>query len=262
MTIKPLKILTVDDEPLARRIIRRLLKDDPRVQAISEAGDGDEALEIIQTTAPDIVYLDIQMPGCNGFELLEKLRQSRTSPMPVIIFITAFDEYALKAFEFHALDYLLKPFDRMRFKESFDLAVKQFSAGSQTDYQQKLLNLINGLQTQNEYMEWVSVKKDDAISLFKIEEIRWVEAQGNYVLLNLGNKLTHLLREKMDALEKKLDPQKFVRIHRSAIININFIKEIEVWGRRELKVAMAEGKTFSVSRNYRSNLDNFLKKVL
>jgi two-component system, LytTR family, response regulator len=262
MTTKALKILTVDDEPLARRIVRRLLKDDPRVQSISEAGDGDEALEIIRKTSPDIVYLDIQMPGCNGFELLEKLRQSELPAMPIIIFVTAFDEYALKAFEFHALDYLLKPFDRNRFKESFGVAVKQIHADNQTDYQQKLLKLIDGLQTQNEYMEWVSIKKDDAISLFKIEEIRWVEAQGNYVLLNLGNKLTHLLREKMDSLEEKLDPQRFVRIHRSAIININFIKEIEVWGRGELKVAMAENKTFSVSRNYRNNLDNFLKKVL
>lgn len=257
---KALKILTVDDEPLARRIIRRLLKDEPRVESIAEARNGDEGLEMIRKLSPDIVYLDIQMPGSNGFELLENLRQTKTEQMPVIIFVTAFDEYALKAFEFHALDYLLKPFDRERFKKSFELAVKIISAENQTNYQQKLSQLLDDLQLKNEYLEWVSVKKDDAISLFKIDEIRWIEAQGNYVLLNLDKDVTQLLREKMDALEKKLDPQKFVRIHRSTIININFIKEIEVWGRGEHKIAMADGKTFPISRTYRNNFDNFIDK--
>lgn len=260
---KALKILTVDDEPLARRIIRRLLKDEPRVQSIAEARNGDEALEIIEEISPDIVYLDIQMPGANGFELLEKLRRAKVETMPVIIFVTAFDEYALKAFEFHALDYLLKPFDRERFYKSFELAAKLISAENQTHYQQKLAQLFDNLQPKQEYLEWVSVKKDDAISLFKIDEIRWIEAQGNYVLLKLDKDITQLLREKMDSLEKKLDPQKFVRIHRSAIINVNFIKEIEVWGRGEHKIAMIDEKTFPVSRTYRNNFDNFInKKVL
>ena len=260
---KALKILTVDDEPLARRIIRRLLKDDSRVESIIEAKDGDEALEIIPQLAPDIVYLDIQMPGCNGFEMLERLRELKLAVMPVIIFVTAFDEYALKAFEFHALDYLLKPFDRDRFTKSFELAVKQISTENQSEYQQKLARLIENLQPKTEYLEWVSIKKDDAISLFKIDEIRWIEAQGNYVLINLDENITQLLREKMDLLEKKLDPQKFVRIHRSTIININYIKEIEVWGRGEHKVAMPGGKTFAVSRSYRNSFDGFFdKKVL
>jgi len=257
---KALKTLIVDDEPLARRIIRRLLKDEPRVESIVEARNGDEAFELIQQISPDIVYLDIQMPGTNGFEMLEKLHDAKIAAMPVIIFVTAFDEYALKAFEYHALDYLLKPFDRERFKKSFELAVKLISAGNQVDYQQKLAQLLDNLQPKTEYLEWVSVKKDDAISLFKIGDIRWIEAQGNYVLLNLDNDITQLLREKMDALEKKIDPQKFVRIHRSAIINVNFIKEIEVWGRGEHKIAMTDGKTFPVSRTYRNNFDNFIDK--
>lgn len=258
-----LKILTVDDEPLARRIIKRLLKDEPRVRSITEARNGDEALEIIQKVLPDIVYLDIQMPGSNGFEVLEKLRQIKIEPLPVIIFVTAFDEYALKAFEYHALDYLLKPFDRERFKSSFELAVKMISAENQANYQQKIVQLLDHLQPKSEYLEWVSVKKGDAISLFKINEIRWIEAQGNYVLLNLANNISHLLREKMDSLEEKLNPQKFIRIHRSTIINIDFIKEIEVWGRGEYQIAMSGEKTFNVSRSYRINFDNFFsKKVL
>ncbi len=257
-----LKILIIDDEPLARRIIRRQLKSEPLVKTLIEAQNGDEALEIIKQIAPDIIYLDIQMPGCNGFEMLEKLRQSNLTALPVIIFVTAYDEYALKAFEFHALDYLLKPFDRDRFNRSFELAVKQVSAETQNDYQRKLSQLIENLKSPNEYLEWVSVKKDDAISLFKIDEIRWIEAQGNYVLLNFSD-TKHLLREKMDALEAKLDTAKFIRIHRSAIVNINFINEIEVWGRGEHKIVMTGGKTFGVSRHYRSNFDEFFnKKVL
>jgi two-component system, LytTR family, response regulator len=257
-----IKVLIVDDEALARRIIHRQLKSEPRVQTMIEAQNGDEALEIIQRIAPDIIYLDIQMPGCNGFELLEKLRQSEPKKLPVIIFVTAYDEYALKAFEFHALDYLLKPFDRDRFKKSFEIAVKQISAGDQNAYQNKLSQLIDNLKLPNEYLEWVSVKKDDAIALVKIDEIRWIEAQGNYVLLNFSD-TKHLLREKMDALEAKLDTAKFIRIHRSAIVNINFINEIEVWGRGEHKIVMKGGKIFGISRHYRSNFDDFFnKKVL
>lgn len=260
--IDELKILIVDDEPLARRIIRRQLKTEPRVRTMIEAQNGDEALEIIERIAPDIIYLDIQMPGCSGFELLEKLRRSEPAKIPVIIFVTAYDEFALKAFEFHALDYLLKPFDRDRFRRSFELAVKQISAEDQNVYQNKLSQLIENLKPPNEHLEWVSIKKDDAISLIKIDEIRWIEAQGNYVLLNF-NDTKHLLREKMDALEAKLDAAKFIRIHRSAIININFINEIEVWGRGEHKIVMTGGKTFGVSRHYRSNFDDFFsKKVL
>jgi two-component system, LytTR family, response regulator len=254
-----LKVLIVDDESLARRIIRRQLKAERRVQTIVEAQNGDEALEMIGRFAPDIIYLDIQMPGCNGFELLEKLRQFAPSKMPVIIFVTAFDEYALKAFEFHALDYLLKPFDQNRFRQSFELAVKQISAENQNTYQSKLIRLIDDLKSPNEHLEWVSVKKDDTISLFKIDEIRWIEAQGNYVMLNFSE-TKHLLREKMDALEAKLDAAKFIRIHRSAIVNISYISEIEVWGRGEHKIVMTGGKTFGISRHYRSNFDDFFSK--
>lgn len=256
-----LKILAVDDEPLARQRIRKMLKNELRVGRFDEAADGDEAFEKIRKFAPDIIFLDVQMPGCNGFELLEKLRADGGF-MPQIIFVTAFDEYALKAFEFHALDYLLKPFDRARFKRSFDLAADRILSKAKPHYAQKLLALADSLQTRNDYLEWVSIKKDDRILLFKIDEIVWIEAQGNYVLLNL-NRTKHLLREKMDVLETKLDRAKFIRIHRSAIVNIAFISEIEVWGRGEHKVVMTGGKTFNVSRNYRANFDNFFsQKVL
>ncbi|HEY0048885.1 MAG TPA: LytTR family DNA-binding domain-containing protein [Pyrinomonadaceae bacterium] len=258
--IKPLKILIVDDEPLARGIIRRMLETDSRIQSIAEAEDGDEALETIRSNAPDIVYLDIQMPGANGFELLDQIRQLKSAAMPLIIFVTAYDEYALEAFEFYALDYLVKPVDPARFRQTFDIAVKQLSAGDEAEYQQKLFQIVSRMEPQKNYLEWVSVKTGGGISLLKIEKIRWIEAQGNYALLDFGNNLTHLMREQIGTLESKLDPQTFIRIHRSTIININFIKEIENWGRGEFKVAMSENKVFTVGHSFRANFDDFLKK--
>jgi two-component system LytT family response regulator len=261
--IKPLKILIVDDEPLARGIIYRMLEGDSRIQSITEAEDGDEALEAIQQTAPDIVYLDIQMPGANGFELLDQIRQLKLAAMPIVIFVTAYDEYALKAFEFYALDYLVKPVDPARFRQTFDLAVKQLYTGNEAEYQKKLFQIVSNLEPQKHYLEWVSVKRNGVISLVKIEKIRSIEAQGNYALLDLGNNLTYLMREQIGTLESKLNPQTFIRIHRSTIININFIKEIENWGRGELKVAMSDNKVFAVGQSFRANFDNFLnKKVL
>ena len=237
-----------------------MLEGDSRIQSITEAEDGDEALETIGRIAPDIVYLDIQMPGANGFELLDKIRQSKPSVIPIIIFVTAYDDYALKAFEFYALDYLIKPVDPVRFQQTFDLAVKQLSAGDETEYQKKLFQIVSNLEPQKHYLELVSVKINGVISLFKIEKIRWIEAQGNYALLDLGNNLTHLMREQIGTLESKLNPQTFIRIHRSTIINIDFIKGIEVWGRGEFKVAMSENKVFRVGQSFRNNFDDFLRK--
>jgi two-component system, LytTR family, response regulator len=256
---KKLKILIVDDESLARKRIHGMLKNESRVESISEAVNGDDAFEKVVEILPDIMFLDIQMPGNNGFQLLEKLRKTHSDKMPIVIFVTAFDKYALQAFDFHATDYLLKPFDRSRFEESFNLAVSRVLPDEKDKYEQKLFQLLESFQPETEYLEWVSVNKNDKITLFKIEEIRWIEAQGNYAMLNLGS-LNHLLREKMDSMEKKLNPAKFVRIHRSAIINVDFIKEIQVWGRGEQKIVMANGKVFSVSRTYRAGFDDFFKK--
>lgn len=257
-----LKVLTVDDEPLARRRIAKMLKDESQVKSLDEASDGDEAFEMIVKNAPDIVYLDIQMPVCDGFGLLEKLRRTDPEKMPVIVFVTAYDEFALKAFEFHAVDYLLKPFDRQRFRESFQFAAEQVFIKGKKDYRKKLIDLAVNLDRKSAYPEWVSVKKEDKILLVKIEEIIWIEAQGNYALLKMPQG-THLLREKMDALESKLDPEKFLRIHRSAIINVSYINEIQIWGRGEHKILMPDEKVFSIGRKYRTVFDNFFsKKVL
>jgi two-component system LytT family response regulator len=257
-----LKILTVDDEPLARRRISSMLKGDERVGSFFEAANGDEAMEIVRGFSPDIIFLDIQMPGASGFQFLEKLHDELPDKMPVVVFVTAYDKYALKAFEVNATDYLLKPFDRQRFEKSFSLAVSRVRDSAQFGQREDIIRLLESVTKSPEYLEWVSVTKNDKMSLFRIDEVRWIEAQGNYVSLNLGA-LNHLMREKMDVLQRRLDPKKFVRIHRSSIINVDYIREIQLWGRGEQKILMPNGKIFSVSRTYRTDFEKFMKtKVL
>lgn len=263
-----MRILIVDDEPLARKRIREMLKAERQIETIVEAECGEEAVEIIVSQkTPDIVFLDIQMPDMNGFEVLETIGKKRLLDIPAVIFVTAFDQYALRAFEFHALDYLLKPFDRQRFAETFNRAKSQIqkqsagSVNSSDNHNQKILDFIEQMNAAPEYLEWLTIKKDERITLLPVEDLRWVEAQGNYVQLNFKN-ASHMLRETMDNMESQLNPKTFVRIHRSAIINVHQIKELQVWSRGEYRVVMQNGKEFTLSRGYRSRFDAFLKKRL
>jgi two-component system LytT family response regulator len=254
-----MKILIVDDEPLARERIREMLKKETGIK-ILEAENGGEAVKNIKTHHPDIVFLDIQMPDLDGFQVLEKLGEKILNQIPAIIFVTAFDQHALRAFEFHALDYLLKPFDRERFAETFRRAKAQIKNQSD-DSNRRILNLLEQMNETPEYLEWLTIKKDERIRLFKTEDIHWIEGQGNYVLLKFAEN-SELLRETMDGIEAQLNPKMFVRIHRSAIINVNHIKELQVWRRGEYRVVMRGGKTFTLSRSYREKFDTFLKKRL
>jgi two-component system LytT family response regulator len=200
------------------------------------------------------------MPDMDGFALLELCGKELLSRIPAIIFVTAFDQYALKAFEFHALDYLLKPFDRERFNDALDRARTQITnrlSGGHSD--PRILGLLERITSEREYLEWVTVKKDDRILLLKVSDIHWIEAQGNYVALKF-EKGSQLLRETMDKMESQLDPSRFVRVHRSTIVNINQVKELHVWARGEYRVITHSGKAFTLSRGYRSRLDSFLNK--
>lgn len=256
-----MKILIADDEPLARERIREMLKNETDVEFIAEARNGGEAVENIETLKPDIVFLDIQMPDGDGFEVLEKLDRTTLSQIPAIIFVTAYDQHALRAFEFHALDYLLKPFDRERFAETLSRAKVQIKNRAENDSNHRILDLLQQMNSAPDYLDWLTVKKDERIKLFKVENIQWVEAQGNYVLLKLADN-SELMRETMDELEKQLDPRTFVRIHRSTIINVNFINELQVWRRGEYRVLMQGGQPFTLSRSYRRRFDELLKKRL
>ncbi|MDQ4123200.1 MAG: LytTR family DNA-binding domain-containing protein [Acidobacteriota bacterium] len=256
-----MKILIVDDEPLARELVREMLKNEKNIEFVGEAKNGREAVEMIRAEAPDIVFLDIQMPDMDGFEVLENLSVKELLRIPAIIFVTAYDQYALQAFEYHALDYLLKPFDRERFTSALNRAKEIIRQRESGKYQQQILKMMEQIKSAPEYLEWLTVKKNERILMLRVEDIHWIEAQGNYVELKFEN-ASHLLREKMDSLETQLNPKTFVRIHRSTIVNANRIKELQVWTPGEYRVVMHGGKIFTLSRGYRNRFDNFLKKSL
>ena len=254
-----MRILIVDDEPLARARIREMLKSETNIESIAEAANGGDAIDKIRTDKPDLIFLDIQMPDMNGFSVLELSGKELLSQIPAIIFVTAFDQYALKAFEFHALDYLLKPFDRERFGDALDRARTQINDRKNGGSDPRILGLLQKISSEREYLEWVTIKKSERILLLKVADIHWIEAQGNYVSLKF-EKESQLLRETMDKMESQLDPRSFIRVHRSTIININQVKELHVWARSEYRVITHSGKAFTLSRGYRSRLDAFLNK--
>jgi two-component system LytT family response regulator len=253
-----MKILIVDDEPLARERIRDLLKRERDVECVSEAANGGEALEKIRTDRPDILFLDIQMPDLTGFDVLASIDKQLLRQLPAIVFVTAYADFALRAFEFHALDYLLKPFDRKRFTDTLRIAHARISHSRANGDDQRILSLLKELNAKPSYLEWLSIRKDERILLIRTSDIRWIEAHGNYALLKMDG-ASHLMRETMDRLESQLDPRVFLRIHRSTIVNVNQIKELQAWARGEYRVVTFAGSAFTLSRGYRARFDEFLK---
>lgn len=253
-----MQILIVDDEPLARERIRELLKHERDIASVNEAANGGEALEKISAKRPDVLFLDIQMPDMTGFDVLGLLDKKLLRQIPAIVFVTAYDEFALRAFEFHALDYLLKPFDRKRFTDTLRIARERIAHSRSNGSEQRLLSLLEELHAKPAYLEWLTIRKDERILLIRTSDIQWIEAHGNYVLLKMDG-TSHLMRETMDRLESQLDPRVFLRIHRSTIVNVNQIKELQAWARGEYRVVTFAGSAFTLSRGYRSRFDEFLK---
>lgn len=258
-----IRVLVVDDEPFARERVRRLLSNEPDVEIVGEAGDGASAISEIKKTKPDLLFLDVQMPGKNGFEVLENLQPEET---PVVIFLTAFDQYAVRAFESAALDYLLKPFDEERFQKSVERARKQLerpAAEAAENFNSPKLEEARGepFGTKDGFLERVLVKKGGRVFFFKADEIEWVEAYGNYVRLHFAA-ATYLLRETISNLETRLDPQKFVRVHRSGLVNLEKIRELQpVFGGRA-RLLLSGGAELSVSRRYNRKLSKMLERTL
>jgi len=247
-------VLIVDDEPLARDRIREMLKDHPALEVSGEARNGREAIEFITRLDPDLVFLDVQMPDLNGFDVLQNLNIKR---MPLIIFVTAFDQHAIRAFDVHAIDYLTKPFDRKRFAEALERA-NIFLQGSKEPDTERLLKVLQDIKAGPRYLERFAIKNGETIFFVRAEEVDAIEAQGNYVRLNLGNS-SHLLRETLSNVEAQVDPQIFVRIHRQTIVNINRVKELQTWARGEYRVVLQNGSHYSLSRGYRQHFDSFIK---
>ncbi len=255
---KPIRVLLVDDEPLAREMIREMLKDDLEVEVVGECVNGREAVEAIQEHNPDLIFLDVQMPEVGGFEVLEALK---TVTVPHVIFVTAYDQYAVRAFEVHALDYLLKPFDRERFESAWRRAKMHILATRNGEMDQRILAILEELKAGSKYLERLVIKSGGRVFFLDTDDIDWIEAEGNYVSVHTGKK-SHLLRETISSLEAQLDPKKFLRIHRSSIVKIDRIKELQPWFHGEYRVILLDGTQLTLSRNYRENLQEALGKFL
>jgi two-component system LytT family response regulator len=253
----PIRVLLVDDEPLARAMLREMLQNEPDVTIIGESVNGCEALEAIRAHSPDLLFLDVQMPELGGFDVLEGLREKQ---IPYVIFVTAYDQYAVRAFEVHALDYLLKPFDRERFDVSWQRAKAQIMRDRNGGTDQRILALLEELKAGHKYLERLVIKAGGRIYFLETNEIDWIGAEGNYVAVHSAKK-SHLLRETISGLESQLDPKKFVRIHRSSIVRIDRIQELQPWFHGEYRIILQDGTQLTLSRNYRDNLQEALGKL-
>jgi two-component system LytT family response regulator len=258
-----IRTLIVDDEPLARRNLRVLLEKDPQIEILDECRNGREAVKAINALSPDLIFLDIQMPELDGFDVLARVGPEQ---IQAIIFVTAFDQYALKAFEVHAFDYLLKPFDDERFAFALRRAKSQIEAREINRVSKRLLALLEERESladssaEKNYLTRLMIKASGRVVLLKVGEIDFIEADGNYAKLHVGRK-AHLLREKMHDLEGRLDPAKFVRIHRSIIVNLDRIKELHPHFNGDYIVVLEDGRQLRLSRTRRENLEARLKAV-
>jgi len=249
-----IRTLIVDDEPLARDRIREMLKTEGGIEIIGEARNGQEAIDSISAQEPDLVFLDVQMPDRDGFEVLQNLKVKR---MPVIIFVTAYDQHAMRAFDVHAIDYLTKPFDRKRFADALDRA-RTFLKGTNELDTRQIMTMLEELKSGPRYLERFAVRSGETLFFVRTEDVDSIEAQGNYVRLNLANS-SHLVRDTLNNIESQVDPHTFVRIHRQTIVNMNRVKELQTWARGEYRVILFNGACYSLGRSYRQHFDDFIK---
>ena len=250
-----IRTLIVDDEPLARRGIRTHLEAEKDIDIVAECGNGVDAVRTIEALTPDLVFLDVQMPELDGFGVVEAIGVER---MPAVIFVTAYDRFALRAFEVNALDYLLKPFDPERFDQALRRARATLERQSFGDLNLRLENLIANLNANGKFVERLVIKAAGKISFLSVDEIDWIEAADNYVQLHSGRS-THLLRKTMTALEGRLDPAKFIRIHRSTIVNVDRIKEVYPLVKGDYEVVLTTGSHLTSGRGYRERLQQLLE---
>jgi two-component system LytT family response regulator len=252
--VNKIRTLVVDDEPMARERVLSLLEQEEDVEVVGECSDGNQALAAIQHQAPDLVFLDVQMPGLDGFGVIQGVGADK---MPTVIFVTAYDEYAVRAFEVHALDYLLKPFGRDRFRETLKHARASLERRRAGDLGRRLLALVNDIKPEPAKLDRLVVKSGGRVFFIRTDDVDWIEAAGNYVRLHLGDE-SHLFRETMTRMEARLDPRRFARIHRSRIVNTERIKELQPWFNGEYVVVLSNGTKLPLSRGYRDKLQEQL----
>lgn len=259
-----IRTVIVDDEPLGRSRIAALLEEEDDIQIIAQCGDGAEALRTIEESDPDLVFLDIQIPELSGFELLRSLEPAN---LPAVIFVTAHDEFALQAFDVHALDYLLKPFDDERFHQALDRARAQLS-----DDARHLRRRLQQFLAAEEAIEPIRstgprrlltrivVKEGDRIRFLRVDDVDWIEAADYYAKIHVGGE-TYMIRETLANLEAQLDPERFVRIHRSTIVNLDRVREMQPWFHGAFVVLLEDGTELRLSRSRREHLQSMLQQT-
>ena len=245
-----IRTLIVDDELLARERLRQLLQGHPEIELVGECSDGVQAVAALEKERPDLVFLDIQIPELDGFGVVQAIRGG---PMPVIVFVTAHDQFALRAFEVHAVDYLLKPFDRERFQVALNHALDQVKQKGQGIAEKQSAVLAE--LTPQKPLERIAVKTGGRVFLIKVQDIDWIESAHNYVELHV-DKQSHLLRDTLNAVEARLPADKFVRISRSTIVNIERIQELQPWSHGDFIIVLKDGAKLRMSRRYRGNLSD------
>jgi two-component system LytT family response regulator len=253
-----IRTLIVDDEPLARQRIGALLADEEGIELVGECGNGKEAVAAVRELKPDLMFLDVQMPLLDGFGVLEALG---ADGVPAVVFVTAYDRYAVRAFETHALDYLLKPFDRERFRKALQRARAHIERDHQAGTGKQLRALLDDWYSTRRPVERLVIKSGSKVSFLRLEEVEYIEAAGNYLRVHAGADV-HLLRETMAHLEGRLEGTRFIRIHRSTIVNLDSIRELHPSFHGDYSVILHSGAELTLSRGYRHHLQELLGDAL
>jgi two-component system, LytTR family, response regulator len=247
------RALIVDDERLSRQRLKRMLASDAELELLAECRNGAEAQAAIRAHAPDLLFLDIEMPEQDGFAVLDAIE----GPCPAIIFVTAHPQYAVRAFETPVLDYLLKPFDERRLASAVARAKARLQQQERADLTAELRSALESARTRGRAPDRIVVRDGDKALLVKVGDVDWIEAESNYVRLHLG-KTSHLVRETLSVLEQRLDPKQFRRIHRSTIVNVEAIHELHSWFHGEYRLLLRSGVELKLSRNYKKNVEDLL----
>lgn len=251
-----MRTIIVDDEPWARTRLATLLSAERDFEIVRSCAGGSEAIEAIATLAPHVVFLDVQMPDVDGFDVIDAIG---VDAMPVVVFATAYQDYALRAFDAAALDYLLKPFDEERFSRAVDRVRKELQSPAQGT--ERLKRVLHSTRGERRYLQRVVVSSAGKVVFLKVCDIDWLEASGNYVIFHVGRE-TYLLRETLSALDERLDPDQFVRLHRSAIVNIERIREISPWSRGEQVAVLRDATQLTIGRAFRQRLASLLANTV
>lgn len=249
-TSRRFRTLVVDDEPLACELIQGLLAQDAEVEVIGSCTDGASAVAVVTDHAPELLFLDVQMPEMDGFAVLEALGPAK---LPVVIFVTAYDHYALRAFDSKALDYVVKPVDRERFRTALERAKTQLKLQREAEYGIQIQQLLKEFRGQAHYLKRLVVQRGNHSLVIRTDEVDWIEADANYVKVHCGRSV-YLMRETLHNMVAKLAPERFRRIHRSTIVNVDRIRELHSWFHGDLRLKLEDGQELTVSRRYRANL--------